>query len=71
MDIYFSPLACSLASRIVLYESGQDATFQRVDTKAGKTASGEDYRQIVARVAAASGRTRASSGAARACGTAS
>jgi len=46
MDIYFSPLACSLASRITLYESGQEATFQKVDTRAGRTASGEDYRQI-------------------------
>lgn len=46
MDVYFSPLACSLASRITLYESGQEAQFQRVDTKAGKTASGEDYRKI-------------------------
>jgi len=46
MDVYFSPLACSLASRITLYESGQEATFQRVDTRAGKTASGEDYRKI-------------------------
>ena len=46
MDVYFSPLACSLASRISLYESGQEATFQRVDTKAGRTASGEDYRTI-------------------------
>lgn len=46
MDIYFSPLACSLASRITLYESGQDATFQKVDTKAGRTAAGEDYRKI-------------------------
>ena len=46
MNIYFSPLACSLASRIVLYESGQDATFERVDTKAGRTASGQDYRTI-------------------------
>lgn len=46
MDIYFSPLACSLASRIVLYETGQQAAFQRVDTKAGRTASGEDYRKI-------------------------
>jgi glutathione S-transferase len=46
MDIYFSPLACSLASRISLYESGQEAAFQRVDTKTGRTASGEDYRQI-------------------------
>jgi glutathione S-transferase len=46
MDVYFSPLACSLASRITLYESGQAAEFHRVDTKAGKTASGEDYRAI-------------------------
>jgi glutathione S-transferase len=46
MDVYFSPLACSLASRITLYESGQEASFQRVDTKAGKTESGEDYRSI-------------------------
>lgn len=46
MDIYFSPLACSLASRIVLYESRQDAQFHRVDTRAGRTASGEDYRAI-------------------------
>lgn len=46
MDIYFSPLACSMASRIVLYESGQEATFERVDTKAGRTASGVDYRAI-------------------------
>jgi len=46
MDIYFSPLACSLASRIAVYESGADATFHRVDTRAGKTASGEDYKAI-------------------------
>ena len=46
MDVYFSPLACSLASRITLYETGQAANFQRVDTRAGKTASGEDYRSI-------------------------
>jgi glutathione S-transferase len=46
MDVYFSPLACSLASRITLYETGLEATFHRVDTKAGKTASGEDYRAI-------------------------
>lgn len=46
MDVYFSPLACSLASRITLYETGQDAEFHRVDTKSGSTASGEDYRSI-------------------------
>lgn len=46
MDIFFSPLACSLASRITLYETGQTANFQRVDTRAGRTAAGEDYRKI-------------------------
>lgn len=46
MDLYFSPLACSLASRITVYEAGADATFHRVDTKAGRTADGADYREI-------------------------
>jgi glutathione S-transferase len=46
MDLYFSPLACSLASRIVIYETGADAAFHRVDTKTGKTAAGEDYMKI-------------------------
>jgi len=46
MDLYFSPLACSLASRVTLYEAGAEAKFHRVDTKAGKTDSGEDYRRI-------------------------
>ena len=32
MDIYFSPMACSLASRIALYEAGAaDARFIEVD----------------------------------------
>lgn len=46
MDLYFSPLACSLASRIVIYEAGADAAFHRVDTRAGRTADGADYRRI-------------------------
>jgi glutathione S-transferase len=46
MELYFSPLACSMASRIVLYETGTEASFQRVDTRAGRTARGEDYRAI-------------------------
>lgn len=46
MDLYFSPLACSLASRIALYEAGAEARFNRVDTKAGRTADGADYRRI-------------------------
>src|SRR5215471_21209049 len=46
MDIFFSPLACSMASRIVVYEAGGQANFIRVDTKAGRTADGADYRKI-------------------------
>jgi glutathione S-transferase len=51
MDLYFSPLACSLASRITIYEAGAgDAvTLRRVDTKAGRTADGADYRAINAK----------------------
>ena len=30
MDLYFSPLACSMATRIALYEAGADATYLEV-----------------------------------------
>src|SRR5258708_1587597 len=33
MDLYFSPLACSLATRIALYEAGAEANFLEVDPK--------------------------------------
>jgi glutathione S-transferase len=33
MDLYFSPLACSMATRIALYEAGQKADFIEVDPK--------------------------------------
>jgi glutathione S-transferase len=33
MDLYFSPLACSLATRIALYEAGEDANYFEVDPK--------------------------------------
>lgn len=48
MDLYYSPLACSLASRITVYEAGaQDkVSLHRVDTKAKTTADGADYLQI-------------------------
>jgi glutathione S-transferase len=31
MDLYFSPMACSLATRIALYEAGADARFIEID----------------------------------------
>lgn len=46
MDVFFSPLACSMASRIVIYEAGRTARFVRVDTKAKRTADGQDYTKI-------------------------
>jgi glutathione S-transferase len=43
MDLYFSPLACSMASRIVLDEAGAAACFIEVDPKTKRTLAGEDY----------------------------
>jgi glutathione S-transferase len=47
MDLYFSPLACSLASRIALYEAGLPANYVRVKDK--KTPEGKDFHEINAR----------------------
>ena len=33
MDLYFSHLACSMATRIALYEAGADAAYVEVDPK--------------------------------------
>lgn len=46
MDLYFSPLACSLATRISLYEAGADAAFVQVDTKAKQVTDGSDFLAI-------------------------
>ena len=47
MDLYFAPLACSMAARIAIYESGQSAGFHEVtlSTKQIK-GSGADYYAI-------------------------
>jgi glutathione S-transferase len=39
-------LACSLASRIALYEAGAEARFIEVDPKSKRTPDGADYREI-------------------------
>lgn len=46
MKLYFSPGACSLSPHIVLREAGLAFELERVDLKAGKTASGLDFKSI-------------------------
>ncbi|HTO08868.1 MAG TPA: glutathione binding-like protein [Myxococcota bacterium] len=46
MELYFAPLACSLATRIALYEAGPAAAaarFTRVDTRAKRLPDGSDF----------------------------
>jgi len=46
MELFFSPMACSLASRIVCYEAGAaEVQFTQVD-KAKRTGDGHDYWQV-------------------------
>ena len=46
MDVYFAPLACSMATRIALYEAGASANFIAVDTKKKRLADGSDFHAI-------------------------
>ena len=46
MKLYYSPGTCSLSPHIVLRESGLKFDIEKVDTKAGKTASGGDFRAL-------------------------
>lgn len=47
MDLYFSPLACSLATRIALYEAGAEVTYLEVDPKTKVVQNdGSDFRQV-------------------------
>jgi glutathione S-transferase len=46
MDLYYSPLACSMATRIALYEADAPANFYEVDSKAKRVADGSDFLAI-------------------------
>jgi glutathione S-transferase len=46
MELYFSPLACSLATRIALYEAGAEAKYRQVDLRAKRTDDGSDFLAI-------------------------
>src|SRR5262245_41016922 len=46
MQLYFAPLACSLATRISLYEAGAPAQFVRVDTRAKRLEDGGDFYAV-------------------------
>jgi len=46
MDLYFSPLACSMASRIALYEADAPARFIEVDGKTGRTLDGDNFLAV-------------------------
>lgn len=46
MQLYFSPLSCSMATRISLYEAGAEATFTEVDPKTKLTRDGKDFREV-------------------------
>src|ERR1700709_2576907 len=47
MDVYFSPLACSMATRIALYEAGADANYIEVDPKTKVVQNdGSNFREV-------------------------
>jgi glutathione S-transferase len=46
VNLFFSPLACSLATRISLYEAEADAEYTRVDTRAKRVADGSDFYEV-------------------------
>jgi len=46
MELYFTPMTCSLATRIALYELDVPASFHQVNLATKQLADGRDYLQI-------------------------
>lgn len=49
MKLYYSPGACSMASHIVLHETGTAHEIEKVDLRAKKTETGADYWAVNAK----------------------
>ena len=49
MDLYFSPLACSMATRIALYEADSDASFLEVDPKTKRVLQDKRFKVFLSR----------------------
>jgi glutathione S-transferase len=49
MKLYFAPGACSLSPHIALREAGLPFELEKVDLRAKRTASGEDFRAVNAK----------------------
>ena len=46
MDLYFSPLACSMATRVAFYEAGQSANYLEVDKAKQVRNDGSDFLKV-------------------------
>src|SRR5262245_59572827 len=46
MDLYFSPFACSMATRIALYEADAPAGFIYIDARTKQLPDGTDFRAV-------------------------
>jgi len=46
MKLYYAPGACSLSPHIVASEAGIEIQLEKVDLKAKKTESGEDFNKV-------------------------
>lgn len=46
MKLYFSPMACSMAARIVMYDLGVETHYVHVDSKTKLTEEGTDFRAV-------------------------